>query len=131
MKFHLPSPKQNRHSSVIWHESATISGVRYATRRTSLAQRIELTARVRELTSRHEFLRAGEMVEQLDAALAELLTRRLYLEWGLAEVKNLLIDGEPTTVELLIEKGPEELSAEIAASIQGQLSLSEEERKNS
>ena len=42
-----------------------------------------------------------------------------------------MIDGQAATAEMLVEKGPESLSNEIVGAIQAELSLSEEERKNS
>lgn len=105
-------------------------GVRYAIRRISLGQRLELTKRARELCLRHEFLKAGNAQEQLEASLSDLLVERLYLKWGLAELEGLLIDGEPASPSALIEKGPELLASEILASIQSELGLSEDERKN-
>ncbi len=131
MKSQSPSHNQQRYSTVNWLESQALPGVRYGIRRISLAQRIELTSRARELTRRYEFLRAGDAGDQLEASLADLLTRRLYLEWGLAEIRDLMIDGQAATVEIVVEKGPESLSNEIVAAIQAELSLSEEERKNS
>ncbi len=131
MRFQLPLHKGNRYTTVNWHESQVMPGVRYAVRRISLAQRIDLTSRARELTRRYEFLAAGDAAEQLEASLADLLTRRLYLEWGLDEIRDLTIDGEAATTEMLVEKGPESLSNEIVAAIQAELSLSEQERKNS
>ncbi len=131
MKFQLPSHSQNHYSTVNWHESRVLPGVRYGIRRISLAQRIELTNRARELTRRYEFLKAGDAGDQLEASLADLLTRQLYLEWGLAEILNLTIDGQAATSAMLVEKGPESLSNEIVAAIQAELSLSEDERKNS
>lgn len=117
--------------SLDWHSSTKYAGVCYATRRISLAQRIELTRQVRELTLRNEFLRAGGPSDQLEAALGELLARRLYLEWGLAEVEGLIIDGVPATPSTLIEKGPEKLAEEVADRIIEGLNLSGDERKNS
>jgi hypothetical protein len=130
MKSTLPSPEANSYESVTWHESRAVIGVRFATRRVSLAQRIELTRQVRELTLRNEFLRAGATPDQLEAALGELLARRLYLEWGLAAIEGLTIDGNGATPELVIEKGPEKLAEEISSSILAGLTLSEEETKN-
>lgn len=130
MKSQLLSRSQNRYATVSWHESRVLPGVRYGIRKISLAQRIDLTTRARELMRKHEFLKAGDSADQLEASLADLLTRRLYLEWGLAEVKDLTIDGQPATVESLIEKGPEALSKEIVSAIEAEISLSEEERKN-
>jgi hypothetical protein len=52
------------------------------------------------------------------------------VEWGLAELEGLSIDGQAATVELLIDKGPEELVDEIVSALQAEIGLSEEERKN-
>lgn len=130
MKLISPSPKKTAYSSLSWHESKAIEGVRFAIRRVSLAQRLELNKRVRELMLRHEFLKAGPAADQLEAAWGDLLVRKLYIEWGLARLEGLAIDGEAATVELLIDKGPEELVDEIVAAIQDEIGLSEEERKN-
>jgi hypothetical protein len=119
------------YSSLLWHDSRTVPGVRFATRRVSLAQRIELTTKVRELAQRHEFLKAGGESDQLEASLADLLARKLYIEWGVSELEGLRIDGQTATTDLVIEKGPEELSDELIETVRGELSLSEEERKNS
>jgi hypothetical protein len=118
------------YSSLAWHESESVRGVRFAIRRISLAQRIELMKNVRDLALRHEFLKAGEPSDQLEASLADLLVKRLYLEWGVAAVEGLRIDDQAATLETLIEKGPERLSDEIIDQIRAELSLSEEERKN-
>ncbi len=131
MKLPLLLRRRRSYSSLLWHESQTIPGVRYATRRVSLAQRIELTKRVRELSIRQEFLKAGEMEDQLEATLADLLVRKLYLEWGLAELRELNIDDQPATIGTLIDRGPEQLAEEIVGAIRGEIGLSEEERKNS
>jgi hypothetical protein len=130
MKFPSRLRKESSYASVLWFESETVQGVRYGIRRVSLSQRIELTKRARELSIRHEFLKAGDASDQLEASLADLLVRKLYIEWGLAEVTGLRVDREPATVDVLIEKGPEALADEIIAAIRGQLGLSEEERKN-
>lgn len=130
MKFISRLRKQPSYSSLSWHDSGVAAGVRYATRRVSLAQRIELTKRVRELAMQHDFLKAGDAAEQLEATLGDLLVRKLYLEWGLAEIEGLTIDGQRGTVETLVEKGPEALSYEIVGTIRAELEISEEERKN-
>ena len=130
MKSQSHSHEPGGYSTVNWLDSQVMPGVRYGVRRVSLAQRIELTSRARELTARYEFLKAGDAADQLEAAMADLLTRRLYLEWGLAEVHNLTIDGEVATPQMMGEKAPEALSNEIIAAIQAELALSEEERKN-
>jgi hypothetical protein len=97
----------------------------------SLAHRIELTRKVRELTLRNEFLRAGSTPDQLEAALGDLLSRRIYLEWGLAEIQGLTIDGVAATPESLIERGPESIAREIEAAIASELQLTDQETKNS
>lgn len=130
MKFPLHLRKRSSYASLLWSESETIRGVRYAIRRVSLSQRIELTKRARELSLRHDFLKAGDEADHLEASLADLMIRRLYLEWGLAKVTGLVVDDQPATVEALIDKGPEVLTDEIVGAIRGQLGLSEEERKN-
>lgn len=126
----LPSPEVHMHSSVVWRDSSAVSGVRFGVRRISLAQRTELTRQVRELTIKNEFLKAGTSVEGLDAALGDLLARRIYVEWGLAEIRGLKIDNSDATPQSLIEKGPESLTNEIVQAVFAELHLTEEERKN-
>jgi hypothetical protein len=130
MKLTSPLPSEVGYASLSWHDSKTIEGVRFAIKRISLAQRLDLNKRVRELTLRHEFLKAGPAPDQLEAAWADLLVRKLYVEWGLAALEGFSIDGETATLELLIEKGPEKLVDEIVFVIQEETGLSEEERKN-
>lgn len=130
MKFTSRSPEPVGYSSLTWRESQKVPKVRYALRRVSLGQRIELTRRVRDLSLKYEFLRAGDTAEQTEASLADLLARRVYLEWGLCEIEGLEINGQPATAELLAEHGPEELSTEIVEDIRRELSLSNDETKN-
>ena len=130
MKSLLLSPDSVGYSSVQWYDSKNLIGVKYAIRRISLLQRIELTRAVQELMHNHEFLRAGTQSDQVEANLAELLVRKLYIDWGLAALEGLTIDGQEATPGSLVELGPEGLAEEIAATIRAQLELSEEERKN-
>lgn len=123
--------KAPEYSSVIWHDSSAVPGVRFAIKRISLAQRIELVKNVRELTLRFEFLKSGEIGDQLQASLSDLLVRKLYIEWGLAAMTGLRIDGESATPAMLIENGPDRLSDEVIDKIRAELELSEQERKNS
>jgi hypothetical protein len=120
-----------KYESQSWHESQSVPGVRFAVRKASLGQRIELITAMRELTLKYEFLKAGEIADQLDASLGDLLVRKLYLDWGLMELRGLAIDGETADKELLISKGPEALVEEITAAVQAEIELSDEERKNS
>jgi hypothetical protein len=83
------------------------------------------------LMARHEFLKAGEdPSEQLEALRVEHEIAQMYLQWGLADIQGLSIDGVPATVNTLLEGGPEELIREALAAIVGQIGLTEDERKN-
>ena len=130
MNFISHSPSPFNHQSQVWHESSVCKGVRFATRQISLSGRIELTRRIQDLIFKNEFLRAGDALERSEACLADLLARKVYLEWGIFEIQNLTIDGRPASVQELIDQGPEDLCEEIASTIQSELGLSEEERKN-
>lgn len=127
----LPSPENQDFCSVSWHESAVREGVRFAVRRISLSQRIQLTKQVRELTLQNEFLRTGSAPDKLEAALGDLLARRLYIHWGLTEIHGLTIDGIVATPETLVEHGPEQLAEEIADEVLKELQLTDDEAKNS
>jgi hypothetical protein len=122
--------KGEDYSASSWHCSHVLPGVRFAIKRVSLGQRIELNQRVRELTLKHEFLRAGDASSQLEAALSDLLVAKLYLEWGLESIEGLTIDGKKATAETLIRSGPEKLSEEIVRVIQAESGLTGDERKN-
>lgn len=126
----LRSLKPKKHASVRWFESKAIEGVRFAVREPSLANRIELTRQLHELTLRNEFLAGGKELQQLELALAEMLVQKALVEWGLVEVEGLKVDNKVPTAAILIEAGPEELVAEIAACVRARCGLSEEERKN-
>jgi hypothetical protein len=123
--------KDNDYSSELWHSSKIMAGVRFAIKKISLRQRIELNHRVKELTIKYDFLQAGDTLAHLDAALSDLLVAKLYLEWGLKAIQGLSIDGENATVDLLIAKGPEGLTNEIVLLIQAESALTDIERKNS
>ena len=130
MNFISHSPKAFEYQSHVWHESSVCRGVRFATRQMSLSGRIELTQRIQDLILKNEFLRAGDALERSQASLADLLARKVYLEWGISEIESLTIDGRPASVEDLIRCGPEDLCEEIASTIHSELGLTEEERKN-
>ena len=120
MKSLLPLPKAADYSSVVWRASTALKGVNFAVRRPSLAQRIELTTRVRELTLKHEFLQSGNAPDQLSAALSELLVRKLYIEWGLVDLKGLRSGVNRLVVRV----------DEIIAAIKAESGLTDDERKN-
>jgi hypothetical protein len=122
--------KSVRFESVRWQTSREMPDVRFAVCEPSLQKRIDLTQKLHELTLKNEFLASGKEMEQLELALAELLVQKTLIEWGLAAIEGLFIDGKPATPGTLIEAGPEPLMAEIAMAIRRQCWLDEEERKN-
>ncbi len=130
-KFTLRSLKPVRYSSVRHCKSAVMPGVEYALRRVSLAQRIELARRAQELAAKYEFLKAGDSADQLEASIADLLVRRLYLEWGISSISGMTVDGRSAAISDVIEKGPEVLTDEMMGAIKEELGLTDDERKNS
>ena len=56
--------------------------------------------------------------------------RRLYVLWGVEEIRGLQLDGSPATAEKLIEAGPEDLFQEALKAVKAECGLSETERKN-
>ena len=125
-------PRSNVHyDSVKTVESKAAPGVRFAIQRVSFGRRMDLSRRVRELSRRAEFLRAGsELDEKIEANILALEIDAMYLEWGLVRIEGLTIDGEAATGTQLLERGPEELAREVVASIQEECGLTEAERKN-
>jgi hypothetical protein len=89
-----------------------------------------LTERLAELLNRQEYLAAGNDSDQLQAALGELLVNKMYLEWGLADIEGLNIDGIPAEPRGLVEDGPEQLVDEIVLAIKKESNLSSDEAKN-
>lgn len=130
MNFISLSRKRTTFESVRWQASKELPDVRFAVREPSLQKRIDLTRKLHELTLQNDFLASGKEMEQLELALAELLVQKLLVEWGLAAIEGLYIDGKAATPGELIETGPERLVAEIAAAVRERCGLSEEERKN-
>ncbi|MGH9593159.1 MAG: hypothetical protein ACRD5L_08715, partial [Bryobacteraceae bacterium] len=102
------SPLDNaRHESSAWFDAETQAGVRFRVARVSVARRIGLARRIREIGRKIEFLEAGnDAREKIEAAVLAGEVDQAYLEWGLEEIRGLTIDGEPATPESLIEKGP-------------------------
>ena len=119
------------YQSVIVVASKRLDGVRFTINRISFGRRLELSRRVRELTRKAEFLEAGtELGEKIEAGILMQEVDALYLRWGLVTLEGLRIDGEPATVDQLLDRGPEELTREIIQAIKEQCGLSEAERKN-
>jgi hypothetical protein len=112
--------------------SESLTGVTFTVRRVSLGMRMELMRKIREISRRIEFLSAGdELQERIEANLLANEIDAAYLRWGLVDVGGLEVDGEAATADVLIEKGPDALTSEIARAIKAECGLNEEERKNS
>jgi len=112
-------------------ESRACPGVRFRVRRLSLARRMELIRLIRETGEKLAFHMAGDSVP--DAANAADIGARmdaLYIRWGLDEISGLTIDGEPVSLDNLLDRGPDTLAREIVAAIKCELFLDEDERKN-
>jgi len=119
------------YESTVVRDSTCRPGVRLHVRRISFGRRVELIRRIREQAQKIEYLEAGNNAkESMEAALLASEVERLYLLWGLVKVEGLNIDGEPATVELLAESGPDDLCREAVEAIKRECGLTEEERKN-
>jgi hypothetical protein len=120
-----------RYDSEVVVDSRALPGVRFAIHRISFGRRMALSRRVRELSRKAEFLDAGtELHEKIEANILAQEIDAMYLEWGLVSVNGLVIDGEPATGAMLLEKGPEDFAREVVAAIKAECGLSEPERKN-
>jgi hypothetical protein len=112
-------------------ESKACPGVRLTVRRMSFGRRLELTKRVQNLAKKLAFLAADpDAASEAEQAVLGAEIDGEYLRWGLAKVDGLEIDGEPATVESLIEAGPEPLVRVALATVRREAGLSDGERKN-
>jgi hypothetical protein len=119
------------YESAVTIESKVMPGVKFVVNRVSFGRRMELSRRVREITQKLEFLEAGnEFDEKIEAGILAQKVDAMYLRWALVAVDGLQIDGEPATVEHLLDRGPDDLAREIVVAIKEQCGLSGAERKN-
>jgi len=122
--------------SALWQSKTVVRseswpGVEFVIARITFGRRLELLKRVRDLAVRLEYFEAGrEEKNRIEASLLGAQLDRLYIEWGLEEVRGIEIDGEPATPENLVDRGPEELFQEALAAVKVECGLSEQERKN-
>jgi hypothetical protein len=87
--------------------------------------------RVRQLSAKFEFARAGqEIADRVEASIVAASIDEAYLRWGLVGLQGLEIDGRVADVDALISSGPEPLCREIVTAIKHECALTEEERKN-
>ncbi len=111
--------------------SGTHPGVEFVIARMTFGRRLELMRRVRDLAARLEFFEAGRQADnEMEASLLGGEIDRLYILWGLEEVRGLEIDGMAATPEMLIERGPEDLFHEALGAVRSECGLNENERKN-
>jgi hypothetical protein len=111
--------------------SATTPGVELVIGLMTFGRRIELMRRIRDLAAKLEFFQAGQDAgNRMEASLLGAEIDRIYVEWGLEEVRGLTIDGEPATPRSLIDRGPELLFFEVLTAIKAECGLNEAERKN-
>jgi hypothetical protein len=97
----------------------------------SLMRRHRLMRELKPVASEEAFHRAHQEAAS-DISAAELQCRidERVIRAALIRIEGLSIDGEPGTVESLIESGPESLVREVSEAIAEESSLSEDERKN-
>ena len=99
-------------------------GVEFAIARMTFGRRIQLMRQVRDLAKRIEYFEAGrDAKNEMEASLLGAEIDRLYVRWGLEEIRGLEIDGAAATAESLIECGPEELFLEALAAIKAECGL--------
>jgi hypothetical protein len=121
----------NRWDSRLIVASESMPGVSFAIARMTFGRRLELMKRVRDLAARIEYFEAGrDEKNRMEASLVGAEMDKLYLAWGLEEVRGLSLDGEAATPETLVERGPEALVYEALAAIKAECGLTETERKN-
>ena len=117
-------------TSTIVH-SHTWPGVEFVIARMTFGRRLELLKRVRELAVRLEYFEAGrEEKNRIEASLLGAQLDRLYIEWGLEDIRGLEIDGKPATASSLVDRGPEEVFQEALAAVKAECGLNEQEKKN-
>ncbi len=106
-------------------------GVEFVVALMSFGRRIELMRQVRDLAARLEYFEAGQDAKNgMEASLLGAEIDRLYVRWGIDEIRGLEIDGVPASVESFVESGPEELVFEALTAVKAECGLSEIERKN-
>jgi hypothetical protein len=106
-------------------------GVEFVIARMTFGRRIELMRRVRDLAARLEYFEAGRDAKNgMEASLLGAEIDRLYIRWGLEEIRGLEIDGEAASAEALVDGGPEDLFFEALAAVKAECGLDENERKN-
>jgi hypothetical protein len=121
--------QQWRSNTVV--KSVAWPGVEIVVARITFGRRLDLMRRIRDLAARAEFLEAGASgKDRMDASLLGAEIDRLYVEWGVEEVRGISFDGRAADPASLIEIGPEDLFREALAAVKADSGLNENERKN-
>ena len=124
------------HEGTSWSSRKVVAsvareGVEFVIARMTFGRRLELMRRVRDLAAKLEFFEAGrDAGNGMEASLLGGEIDRLYILWGLEDVRGLELDGVAATPESLIDRGPEELFHEALEAVRAECSLGENERKN-
>ena len=106
-------------------------GVEFLVALMTFGRRIELMRQVRDLAARLEYFDAGQDAKNgMEASLLGAEIDRLYIRWGIEEIRGLEIDGAPATIEAFVERGPEDLVFEALTAVKAECGLNENERKN-
>ncbi len=106
-------------------------GVEFVIALMTFGRRIELMRQVRDLAARLEYFEAGRDAKNgMEASLLGAEIDRLYLRWGIEEIRGLEIDGAAASVDSLVDSGPEELFFEALGAVKAACGLDENERKN-
>ena len=119
-----------------WQSSTIVNsqswpGVELIIARITFGRRLDLLKRVRDLAVKLEYFEAGrDEKNRIEASLLGAQLDRLYIEWGLDDIRGLQIDGAPATPESLVARGPEDLFQEALAVIKAECGLNEQEIKN-
>lgn len=74
--------------------------------------------------------RVAELVDTVTTIMEDEVTPT-WVRWGLHHIEGLEIDGQPATVESLIESGPTQLYDEVAAAVRREAGLTEQEQGES
>ncbi|HZT34214.1 MAG TPA: hypothetical protein VFA33_30260 [Bryobacteraceae bacterium] len=106
------------YESTITVKAKSAPGVTLLVNRMSFARRLELMRRIRRLAHEAQLPEtADEAEEKMDAALLAFELDRIYVTWGVREVRGLEIDGAPATPQTLADAGPEALFREALATV--------------
>ena len=112
-------------------QSETWPGVEIVISKMTYGRRLDLMRRIRDLAARAEFLEAGVSgKDRMDASLLGAEIDRLYVQWGVEEVRGIDLNGQAATPAALIEIGPEDLFREAHSAVKAISGLNENERKN-